>query len=670
MTKPTKLAVIRARHESAAPPIDDRPFIDLFMVGSSSVLRYWQDTTRRHLDFVDSALMPWVLVSLGDDVSRAKQAELAIDALRAKFPDHDPLAGFQGVIVLMYPGRRPVPNPKAGQPGEPATVNQDFDAGATTARGFPVAVIAAATGNHTFMTHEVGHVLGFDHSYGLLNNGADWDPNDATVIADPVYGSPFDVMSSASFGSRWLGTGPRWRSTPTRSIPAVSGWPVPGAFGSAGPNLSRAHLHLKMPDALAGSVVERPLPTSGPVSLRLRSASADVARTGSGRQPTLLILHPPGEPGSGVGRVYVEFRTATGWDAGLDPVGADLSREGVVVHTLSDVANEGPRIWYRGVVPLNSIDTDVTVEASPLTVTIAGVDPNREWVDLRVSSGAATRSVTLASRLRSDDVVGVVGAETTEQTPCGDTVRRGTYATSTLEIFTVQTKGFGGVGQPTAVPPTASWVIGGAPAAGSSGTVDVPFDGSMLSVDYTIDPVTFELGLTSPGGVRLGADVVCTVADQAGSASAQLRFDAAGWFEGYNADDLPTVITCWTRRIKDLDIRVKPGRFEKPTPVPVFDPREIERLQVEFAAGVVLERLQQTERLQEAERLQQTERLRQTERLQETEILQQAELLRQAETLRIAESVKVAEGMTSARGLDAVAVEKLTEQLRVRSFDR
>ncbi|GAA1942725.1 hypothetical protein [Agromyces allii] len=639
MTKPTKLAVIRARHESAAPPVDDRPFIDLFMVGSNSVLRYWEDTTRKHLDFVDSALMPWVVVSLGDDVSRAKQAELAIDALRAKFPGSDPLAGFQGVVVLMYPGTRQIPNPKAGLPGEPATIAQNFDAGATTVRGFPVAVIAAATGNHTFMCHEVGHVLGFEHSYGLLNNGADWDPKDATIVADPVYGSPFDLMSSASFGSRWLGTGPLWRSTPTRSIPAVTGWPTPGAFGSAGPNLSRAHLHRQLPDAMAGSVVERPFPTSGPVSVRLRSASADVARQGSGRQPTLLILHPAGEPASGLGRIYVEFRTATGWDAGLDPVGTDLSREGVVVHSLTDVPGTGPRIWYRGVVPLNSIDTDVAVDSSNLTVTIVGVDPDRTWVDLRVSNGPANRTVTVASRLRSEDTLGVVGTETTEQTPCGDTVRRGTYATSTLEIFTVSTVGFGGIGQPAATAPTATWTVGGVPVTGGSGVVQVPFDGSTFAVDYTIDPVTFELGLTSPGGIRLGADVVCTVADQIGAAIGQTRFEAEGWFEGYNGDDFPKVIACWTRRIKDLDIRVKPGEFEKPTPDPKFDPRDITRLQIEFGDAVVLERAAAAEALQRAETLKVTEGLRIAEQLRAAEALKTAETLKVQEGLRVGESV-------------------------------
>jgi hypothetical protein len=660
MTKRTKLAFIRARHESAAPAVADRPFIDLAMVGSSSVLRYWEDTTRGHLDFVDSSLLPWVLVSLGDDVSRGTQAELAIDALRAKFPDHDPLAGFDGVVVLMYPGRRQVPNPRAGRPGEPATVNQDFDAGATTARGFRTAVIALASGNHTFMTHEVGHVLGFEHSYGLLNNGADWDPNDASVIAESVYGSPFDIMSSASFGARWLGTGPTWQSTPTRSLPAIADWPFAGTFTSAGPNLSRAHLHRQMPEAMAGSIVERPFPAGGgPVSVRLRSASADVARSGSGRQPTLLILHPAGEPANGVGRVYVEFRTATGWDAGLDPVGPDLSREGVVVHSLTDVAGDGVRTWYRGMAPLNSIDADVALDGIPLTVSISGVDPNREWVDLRVAAGAPARSVSLASRLRSEDVVGTVGAETTEQTPCGDTVRRGTYATSTLEIFTISTAGFGGVGAPTATAPTANWSVGGIPVAGPSGTVEVPFDGSMLAVDYTIDPVTFELGLTSPGGIRLGADLVCTVGDQSGSASAQARFDAEGWFEGFNPDDLPKVIACWTRRIRELDIKVKPGPFERPTDEPVFefDPREIERLQVEFTAGVVLERLQAAETVRLAEAAKVAEGITVTEGIAV------------ANTVRVAEGITVADILKETAGVDELKLQDVTK-LDVRRFER
>ena len=118
-------------------------------------------------------------------------------------------------------------------------------------------------------------------------------------------------MSSASFGSRWLGTGPFYSAAPTFVGPTVAGWPNAGAF-SMGPHLSRANLHLCMPEALAGRVIERPFPPPGAsVNVRIVPASASSGTC-------LLILHPPGEPPGGAGRVYVEYRTAKGWDAGMD----------------------------------------------------------------------------------------------------------------------------------------------------------------------------------------------------------------------------------------------------------------------------------------------------------------------------------------------------------------
>ena len=71
-------------------------------------------------------------------------------------------------------------NPQAGQPGQPATITAGFDGGSATVAGFPVAVLPAMPSDHTFMCHEVGHVLGFTHSFGLDNNGTDWNPGDAT----------------------------------------------------------------------------------------------------------------------------------------------------------------------------------------------------------------------------------------------------------------------------------------------------------------------------------------------------------------------------------------------------------------------------------------------------------------------------------------------------------
>jgi hypothetical protein len=58
------------------------------------------------------------------------------------------------------------------------------------------------------MVHEVGHMLGYAHSYGLANRG------DSGKLTNR-YGDPFDIMSAATFGN----------ASPTFSFDPV---PVPG----------------------------------------------------------------------------------------------------------------------------------------------------------------------------------------------------------------------------------------------------------------------------------------------------------------------------------------------------------------------------------------------------------------------------------------------------------
>jgi hypothetical protein len=40
------------------------------------------------------------------------------------------------------------------------------------------------------------------------------------------------------------------------------------------------------------------------------------------------------------------------------------------VHTLEDVAGAGPRVWYRGSVPIGSSDTDLHIESRSLVITV------------------------------------------------------------------------------------------------------------------------------------------------------------------------------------------------------------------------------------------------------------------------------------------------------------
>ena len=558
MPKNFRLGIIRARHDTSVPVIPDPACLAMVMTGDHALLRYWINTTRGYLDFVDSPMFPWVDVMVGADTSRGAQATAAINALRARSPGRDPLAGLDGLVVLSHPGRRTTGNPLAGQPGQPATITTDFDGGTTGVGGFNVAVLPTLPSDHTFMCHEIGHVLGFEHTFGLDNNGTDWAPADANIIVGPEYGSPYDLMSSASFGSRWLGTGPTYSASPTFVGPPISGWPNAGAF-SMGPHLSRANLHRFLPDALSGRVIERPFPPpGGAVRVRLVPASASAGQC-------LLILHPPNEPANGVGRVYVEYRAASGWDAGMDVLGPSLSREGVVVHSLVDQPNAGPRVWYRGSVPTVSPDADVAVATTPLVVGIEDIDPDRTWVAVSVTAGAARR-VELTRGNHSDNVVGVVGTLQQTTTPCGDAIRKGTFATSTFDQFRIRTTGFGGGGGPGAPQTTVAWTVGGVPATGNSGTVNVPYDGATFAVQYTIDPVVFELALTSRGGERFEAPVVVTVTGDGASATASTTFTAQGWFDGVHPDDAPALARC-LRGIFER-YRAVPPVFRKPTPEP------------------------------------------------------------------------------------------------------
>jgi hypothetical protein len=533
----------------------------MFITGNYALLKYWRNTTRNHLDFLDSPMFPWVDMTLGADTSRDAQATAAIEALRTEFPDPPPLAGLDGLIVLTLPGAFKMANPRRGQPGQPDTVTVGFDGGFTTIEGLPVAVIPVMTSDHTFMCHEIGHVLGFEHSFGLDNNGTDWNRGDANIIVGPEYGSPYDLMSSASFGSRWLGTGPRYSASPTFTGPAIPGWPNDRAF-SMGPHLARANLHLQMPEALAGRVIDVGFPAPGAtVNARIVPASASSGYC-------LLILRPPGEPPNGAGRVYVEYRTRSGWDRGMDPLGPDLAREGVVVHSVVDQPNAGPRVWYRGSIPTVSVDRDVAVASTSLVVSAANA--GADGVDVSVTTGAVRR-VEIVRGNHSDNMMGVIGELQNTTTLCGDPVRKGTFATSTFSQFGVRTTGFGGGGGPGVPALTVKWTVGGVsvgagPYAALTGTVEVPFGDVTFSVEYVIDPAVFELALTSRGGERFEVPVVVTVTGDGTTLTASDTFTAPGWFDGLHPEDEEIVGEC-LKGIADR-YRVVPTLFRRPTPEP------------------------------------------------------------------------------------------------------
>lgn len=570
MARKVKLAVLRARHDPSVAPVSDAACLEMLMTSSTrrSLLNYWTDTTDGYLDFAGSNLFPWVDVSFGVGdlnsdrvIPRETQAERAYAATKNAVGE-DGLKGFDGFIVVTFPGSRgQFANPMAAAPGQPPTIAYNFDGG--TGGGVPdgkaAAVLPVMTSNHTFMTHEVGHVLGFEHTYGVWNNGIDWDRR-APFDEGQVYGDPYDIMSSASFGTRTLNPAlSRYVGSPAFAGPAVPGWPNPDAT-TMGPMPARAHVHLWDDKALPPARVRHLQTPGGTTPIRARLYAAGV-HAGS---PELIVVHPQNEDVAGRDRCYLEFRAKGGWDNGLDLAGTDLARQAVVAHTLADAAGDGVRCWYRGriLVPLEA-DTDLDVTGTPLTVRAVYADPDGAYVDLDIGT-SNPRGVDLTVTGR-DDVI----ASTAEQpmgTPCGETITWGTWITQSFFTYLPHTYGFGGEGAPDVISPAIAWTVGGVPVPAGSGSIEVPAAGATFSVEYALDAATFELSLTSRGGEQYSVTVMATASEPGGAkaTTATAAFSPLGYFTGFKAGDLATLDRCMFKyalsaRLRPRDLLVPPG---------------------------------------------------------------------------------------------------------------
>jgi hypothetical protein len=361
-TKNVKLAIMRARHDTTTAYISDDACLKMLYHSADgrAVLDYWSDVTGDYLDFSGSALLPWVDITLpAGDVSRGKQFELAYAATDALNPN-DNLGAYDGYLVISLPGT-------------------NIDGGSSSSNGRPFSALPVAASDHTFMCHETGHTIGFGHSYGLPNNGIDWDGKAPWDVGN-VYGDPYDIMSSGSFGARWLDPDvAHTTSHPTFTGTAVAGWPNANAF-SMGPAPARAHLHLWDQASLQTTVQNVAIPAAGgSVKQRLFAAGGPSAAT------KLLALHPADEDAQGRGRCYVEYRQAVGWDAGLDSSGSDLGRQAIVVHALADTPDEGVRCWYRGQLPIPlGTETTLGIAGTRMVVNVTAVAADNSYVDIEV----------------------------------------------------------------------------------------------------------------------------------------------------------------------------------------------------------------------------------------------------------------------------------------------
>lgn len=549
-TRPMRIGILRARHDPSVENISDEACIAMMMTNAQNeaIFNYWSYVTRGHLDFRGSSLFPWVDISVtaGERLQRATHGQRAYTATAA-LPGAV-MDGFDGFIVLTHPGKMTIVNPNAGKPNEPATVVRGLDGGAGYALGgVPACSLPVMTNNHTFFAHELGHVLGFKHSYGLWNNGTDWD-GVAPFVQGPAYGDPYDLMSSASFGTRTLDqTIPVYVGNPTFVGELPAGWPNLGA-SSMGPAPALAQMHFWDPEVFpASSVKHAPYPTQGQrLFVRLAAAQQNSGAT------SLLVLHPPGEDALGRFRCYVEYRNRDGWDRGLHESGADLSRRAVVVHTLNDT-DEGLRCWYRGriLVPTET-DLDLAPAFTPLVVTVTDVDQDAMAVEVEITT-SAEREVSISARHFQTLVL--TTDEQVSQTPCGDTVISATRTYQSTSLYRAHTRGYGGGGDPTAptrVDPVITWEVAGQQVSAGRGSVEVTVQDGVFTVDYDLTADPNELALIANGGQRYIAEVKAIAADPRGDFKhyATDSFRPGGWTEGFTTADLAKIDGCITDKMR------------------------------------------------------------------------------------------------------------------------
>jgi hypothetical protein len=490
------------------------------------------------------------------------------------------LGQYDSFVIVAFPGKAQGPNPAlAGNPAAvPATVLRGYDAGADGVGPGHSAVLVSFE-SRTFFCHEFGHVLGFDHTYGLLNHGIDWAG--AGVTGFP-YGDPYDLMSSASFGDA--------NPTPTFELPVAEAKEgFPGAL-SAGPMLSRAQLHFYFPMALETKGKVRHV-TQGDEGALFTLSHAGSGEPGAAE---LLVYHPANEDGSAHGRVYVEYRhhfeefsdPLSKWDQALSSSGDSRIRSGVIIHTVKDIPDGGgTRVWYAGRIVFPNVDCDVNVETDHGTVCVSVDDASIHggppvYVTCRVTAAVAKKRVSVNASVNDDVTTTVLEMRSI---PGWDFAGKFSWVrtdTTRTEIYTPTTAGLGGEGSPDkASVVNVYWYLENYMFTENSGSMAILPPGGIrtVNVKYEITPATGVLKLTSDSAD--GAYVLRVTASASDSSNrenpvtAVSAFEAPGSKEGWGED---------YNRFMDFIQRIThPKPKKRFGPVHPGDPLDIERMREE-----------------------------------------------------------------------------------------
>jgi len=334
------IAVVRCTWEDFPQnPRDwmDAQFHELFLPPGHplGVARYWSDCSFGLIGFSGSKVFEWEQMpyKLPDQPDRLDLIWEAYFQARAPFFTHD----YQGVVAFMDPW--------------------PSNAGAKQWRTLNGCVLDwNSTASH--MLHEVGHVLGFEHSCDATGND---------------YGDPYCIMSAHTYGGENPTFHPSDGEIDHLNVPQKYWW-------EAGPMPAAATLYTFT--EFAGSASVRTAhPDTDVHSFRLKALSE-----GELGDPLLLVSRIKdsrfaNQDWIGDKEGTVEYREASGWDRAVIPAG--------VIHTVEHTThtNHPIRPCYQGriPIPLTRGVTDWQSTSDDFRITVVNFIPEEHVVEVQIS---------------------------------------------------------------------------------------------------------------------------------------------------------------------------------------------------------------------------------------------------------------------------------------------
>jgi hypothetical protein len=181
-------------------------FREMFTPGSGGMIEYWHDVSLGAIDIGDSRVFGWIELDMKRAEAAGKGRAKLIDAAIAatKKAGHDPVKGFHSQIAVFTHDFSKDGAPPGTDWGNPAWAPFWID-GSADGKG---RVSAPPHGHHgSFIAHEMGHGMGFDHDLG--------------TDLETHYGDPTCIMSAMNVRAF---THPQWNRAfgPGMSFPQIS----------------------------------------------------------------------------------------------------------------------------------------------------------------------------------------------------------------------------------------------------------------------------------------------------------------------------------------------------------------------------------------------------------------------------------------------------------------